>query len=148
MKEEALEGETRKRDEAETRLGVATEVLERAADEAEWKEVKDALRTVEEGERSKFQQLMAEQRIKSLKMIEDGRFEAELWKEAKLHQESELRKEAELRRPEVNTKKSWESSGTGASKEEESLNKDNKEDGNEGMKKSREEINEPDKDTE
>ena len=147
MTEEALEGETRKRDEAETRLGVATEVLERAADEAEWKEVKDALRTVEEGERSKFQQLMAEQRIKSLKMIEDGRFEAELWKEDKLHQESELRKEAELWRPEVNTKKSWESSGTGASKEEESLNKDNKDDGNEGMKKSREEINEPDKDT-
>ena len=44
MAEDSLQGDTRRREEAEARLGVATEALERAAKEAKWREVKDALR--------------------------------------------------------------------------------------------------------
>ena len=44
MAEEALEGETRRREKAEVQIGVATEALERAADEAERREVEEALR--------------------------------------------------------------------------------------------------------
>ena len=52
MAEEALEGETRRREEAEARIRVAAEALERAAEESKRREVKEALRRAEEGERS------------------------------------------------------------------------------------------------
>ena len=51
MTEEALEGATRRREEAEARLGVATNTPERLAKEAERREVKEAQRRAEEGER-------------------------------------------------------------------------------------------------
>ena len=74
-----------------------TEALERADEEAKWREVKEALRSVEERERLEVQRLAAERRVGVLKMIEFGRLEAELRKEAWLWQE------AELQRPMVNT---------------------------------------------
>ena len=40
MAEKAPGGETRRREEAKARIRVATEVLERAAEEAEWREAK------------------------------------------------------------------------------------------------------------
>ena len=43
MEEESLEGDTRRREEAEVRLGVAAEALERAADEAGRRAVKEDL---------------------------------------------------------------------------------------------------------
>ena len=51
MAEEALEEDTRSREEAEAWLGVATEELDRAADDSAWREVEEALRRAEEGER-------------------------------------------------------------------------------------------------
>ena len=46
---EALEGETRRREEAETRLGVATEALKLEAEEAKQRYTEEALRRLEEG---------------------------------------------------------------------------------------------------
>ena len=66
MAEEALEGETRRREEAEARIGVVTEALEGAAEEAERREVEEALRRAEERERSEVQRLAAEQRIEGV----------------------------------------------------------------------------------
>ena len=60
MAEEALEGGNMSREESEARLGVAKEVLERAAEEAKWREVKEALKRVEEGEQLEVQRLTAE----------------------------------------------------------------------------------------
>ena len=51
MSEEALEGETRRREEVEARLGVAMEDMDRAVKEDEWREVEEAMMRVEEGER-------------------------------------------------------------------------------------------------
>ena len=82
MAEEALEGETRRREEAEARLGVATVALEKAAEEVERREVEEAPRRAEEGERSEVQRLAAERRIEDLERME-----------------AELRQEAEIRRP-------------------------------------------------
>ena len=84
MAEEALEGDTRKREEVEARLGVATEVLERAAEEAERREAEEDLRReakedlsrVEEGERLEVQRLAAERQIKSLDSMEAKHLEA------------------------------------------------------------------------
>ena len=50
MAEEALEGKTRRREDAEARLGVATEALKRAYKEAEWREVEEVVRKEEEEE--------------------------------------------------------------------------------------------------
>ena len=58
MAEEALEGGNMSREESEARLGVAKEVLERAAEEAKWRE--EALKRVEEGEQLEVQRLTAE----------------------------------------------------------------------------------------
>ena len=52
MTEEALDDETRRRKEAEAWLGLAIEALERASKQDKWKEVKEAMRKLEEGERS------------------------------------------------------------------------------------------------
>ena len=62
MEEEVLEFKTRRREEAEPRLVVATEALERAANEAKWRDVEDAARREEEGERLEVQRLVVERR--------------------------------------------------------------------------------------
>ena len=70
MTEEALEGETRRREEEEVRIGVVTEALERAAKEVKQREVKEALRRAEKGERLEVHWLAAEQQIKALDRME------------------------------------------------------------------------------
>ena len=121
---------------------MAMEALYRAAEESKRREVEEALRRKEEGERSEVQWLAVERRIKALKRMEAECFEAELW------QEAELRQEAELQRPESDTTEAGEGSGTGVLEEEEVWDKYNKEDVNEEMKTSREEINGTDEDAE
>ena len=70
--------------EAEARLRLATEVLERASEEAGQREVEEGLRRPEEVERSEVQRLLAERRIKVLKRMKAKRLEAELRQEADL----------------------------------------------------------------
>ena len=60
ISEEALEGETRRREEVEARIRVVMETLERAAEEAEHREVEEALGRAEEGKRSYVHRLAAE----------------------------------------------------------------------------------------
>ena len=50
MAKEALEGKTRRREDAEARLGVATEALKRVYKEAEWREVEEVVRKEDEEE--------------------------------------------------------------------------------------------------
>ena len=57
MAEDALEGETRRREEAEARLGLTTEALERAANESKWRDAEEALRKAEEEYQSEVQRL-------------------------------------------------------------------------------------------
>ena len=126
MAEEALKGDNRRREEAEERLGVATEVLERAAEDAERREVQEALRRAEEGGQLKFQRLVVEWRIDALDRMGAKRLEAELWQEAK------IRQEADLLQPEVKTTDKREESETSASEEEEARDKDDEDDSGEG----------------
>ena len=53
------------------RFGVATEALERVAEEAERKEVEEYLRRAEEGDWSEVQRLAAERRIESLERMQE-----------------------------------------------------------------------------
>ena len=142
MSEEYLEGETRGREEAEARIRVATEALERATQKAEQREFKEAPRRVEEGERPEVQRIVAERRIEALERIEAKSLEADLGKDSKLQQE------AEIRRPKVDTTEEGKGYGTGASGEEEARDEDNKKYGNEGTTTSGEEINGLDEDAE
>ena len=57
MTEEAPKGAIRRREEAEAWLGVEKEALERAAKESEQREFEEALRRVEERERSEVKGL-------------------------------------------------------------------------------------------
>ena len=88
--EEALEGETRKREKAEAQLGVAMEALTRAAEEAEQREVEEAMIREEEGERSEVQRIAVEWRIEDLKRIVAKSLEAELRQEAGLRQADDI----------------------------------------------------------
>ena len=83
--------------------------MERAVNEAEWREVEEALRRAEELERLEVQWLATERRIKALERMEDELLEAEL------QQETNLRQEAKLRRPWFETTEEGGVSGTGAS---------------------------------
>ena len=49
---------------------MATEALERVADEAKQREAEEALRRLEEGERSEVQRLAVERRIKDLERMD------------------------------------------------------------------------------
>ena len=60
MAEETLEGKTRRRVEAEARLGVTMEALERADEEAEWREGEEVVRSEEEVDRLEVQRIAAE----------------------------------------------------------------------------------------
>ena len=51
MAEKSLEGDTRRSKEAEARIGVTTEAVERAAKEAKLREVEEAPGRMEEGKR-------------------------------------------------------------------------------------------------
>ena len=73
-----------------------------------------------------------ERLIEALKRMEAEHYEAKLRQEDELRQEDDLWQEAELRRPKAETIEEGERSGTDALEEEESEEKDNMEDGNEG----------------
>ena len=64
------------REEAAEWIGVATEALERAVEEDEWRKVEEALRRAEEGERLEVQRLTAERQIEVLKRMEAKNVEA------------------------------------------------------------------------
>ena len=55
---------------------MATEALERAVEEDEWRKVEEALRRAEEGERLEVQRLTAERQIEVLKRMEAKNVEA------------------------------------------------------------------------
>ena len=76
MAEEALERETKRREKAEARLEVVTDVLERAAEEDEWREVDESERRLEEGKWLEVQRLMEERWIEDLKRMEAKLLEA------------------------------------------------------------------------
>ena len=59
-------------------------MLERVAEDAERREVKEALRREEEGERLEVQRLAAERQIEALDRMEAKRLEVELWQEDEL----------------------------------------------------------------
>ena len=69
---------------------MTTEVLERAAEEAGWREAKGDLMRGKEGAQSEVQRLATEQRIETLETMEDGILEAKMRQGAQLRQEAEL----------------------------------------------------------
>ena len=93
----ALDSKTRRREEAEVQLEAAMEALERVVEEAARREFEEALRRAEERERSGFQQMAAERRIKAIDNMEAERLEPEL------RQESEIRQEADIQQTKVET---------------------------------------------
>ena len=60
MAKDALEGETMRKEETESRIGVATEALERADEEAKRRDIEEVLMRAEEEERLEFQRLAAD----------------------------------------------------------------------------------------
>ena len=83
-------GETKRKEEAESRIRGTSKAPERAANEAKRREVKEALRRVEEGDRAEVQRLTTERRIKALENMDSKSLEADLQQEAELWKEAEL----------------------------------------------------------
>ena len=65
-------------------------MLERATEEAGWREAEGDLMRGKEGAQSEVQRLVTEQRIETLETMEDGILEAKMRQGAELRQEAEL----------------------------------------------------------